>query len=380
MKKMYLLRLMKLLALVLPILVFISVLQNWFFFYTDDNTERIRNFYNEEKNSLDVVFLGASELHNGFSPGYAYDKYGFTSYLYTIGSNPCTLYKSELKEILAYQNPELIVVDLSGFLYVEEEKLTSEARLRIYSESIPGSLNKLDTIMSFPYDDKLSCFIPLIKYHGDWIDTDQVVSRFRSKLSQRDVPSFLKGVVTNTKAYDTEPEMRILHKPIDSNVEVMSEEYLKDFLTYCKEEHLDNIVFLNLPRNLEKDRDNVFRNRTLRMIETILVNGFSVLDLQDQTMKIGCTFSEDYYDFEHPNIYGQRKLTDYIGQLIVNQFQVTPMKQSEKNKQHWEQSVRYTYAFEEYAERLHSKGEAVYLAEDEKLIVLLDQQNCDETL
>lgn len=377
MKKVFLIRLSKILALILPIAILAGILQNYFFFFHDDNTERIRSFYNEEKNSLDVVFLGASELHNGFSPGYAYGKYGFTSYLYTIGSNPCTLYKSELTEILAHQNPQLIFVDMSGFLYVEQNKLSSEACLRIYTENIPASFNKLDTIMSFPYEDKLSCFLPLVKYHGDWVSSDQAYANFQHKLAQSDTPSFLKGVVTNTKPYDAEPEVRILNKPIEPGVEEASLSYMKDFLAYCQEQKLDNIVFLNLPRNLENDPNNAFRNRTVRMVDAISASGFPVIDLQEHIEQIGFSFSEDYYDFEHPNIFGQIKLTDYISQLIINQYHVSPMPQSKENTLLWQESALCARAFVLYAEQLSAEGNSVFLIETPELIALLKTEYSD---
>ena len=53
----------------------------------DHNKIRLDGFYMEEKNSLDVVLLGASEVYTAFSSSLAYDEYGFTSYPYAIEAN-----------------------------------------------------------------------------------------------------------------------------------------------------------------------------------------------------------------------------------------------------------------------------------------------------
>ena len=60
--------------IVLP-LAFVMITQN----RVDHNTLRIQGFYQEEKDSLDVIFVGASDVFTGYSAGLAYGEYGFTN-------------------------------------------------------------------------------------------------------------------------------------------------------------------------------------------------------------------------------------------------------------------------------------------------------------
>ena len=76
-------RTLKILALLIPVALLISFLQSYVFCNLDQSTERVRRFYLEEENSLDVVFMGAGDVSTGFAPPLAYEEYGFTSYLYT---------------------------------------------------------------------------------------------------------------------------------------------------------------------------------------------------------------------------------------------------------------------------------------------------------
>lgn len=42
-----------------------------------------KGFYEEEKNSLDLLFLGNSDVYRGITPMELYDEYGIASYSYT---------------------------------------------------------------------------------------------------------------------------------------------------------------------------------------------------------------------------------------------------------------------------------------------------------
>ena len=71
--KTVLIRSAKILALLLCIVLTVSFLQSTLFYFYDENYDRVRGFYLEPENTLDVVLVGASDVLNGYSPGYAYD-------------------------------------------------------------------------------------------------------------------------------------------------------------------------------------------------------------------------------------------------------------------------------------------------------------------
>ena len=70
-KKLYVKRTVSLLSLFLPVLFSVGILQEYFLANFDHNTIRMEGFYLEKENSLDVVFLGASDVYQGFSSGLA---------------------------------------------------------------------------------------------------------------------------------------------------------------------------------------------------------------------------------------------------------------------------------------------------------------------
>ena len=124
----------------------LGFLQEYVLCHADHNRQRIKGFYDESKDSLDVVFLGASEVYSDFAPGCAYRHSGITSYLFATQANSILNYKAQLKNILSRQNPQLIVVELNGALYGDEAEVVKEENLRNYADNVPLDSTKLEWI------------------------------------------------------------------------------------------------------------------------------------------------------------------------------------------------------------------------------------------
>ena len=73
--------------------------------------------------------------------------------------------------------------------------------------------------------------------------------------------------------------------------------------------------------------------------------GYPVLNLQAEMDTIGIDVTQDFVDEHHMNIFGQIKMTDYIGNMVMNDFRLSPRNQSEQNRSKWEVCVSNT---EEY--------------------------------
>lgn len=359
-------RIIKIIALLLPLVLFWVAAENFLFYHSERNTDRFRRFYNEEPNSIDVVFLGASEVFVGFAPGYAYDQFGFTSYLYVTDANEGSLYKYQLKEVLTYQDPQVIFVEVFGFLRSANESIISKDRMRVLVESIPMSRNKLDLIREYPGEQKISYFIPFLKYHDEQrMIVDNITAFLNNPLYRdRKAPSLLKGIATTTVVYEGPGDTG---RPDDPAAHVLSQDaqtYLIDFLEYCKQEKLDNVVFVNFPRYLE----NVERHDLTSLVKQVegLVNqyDYQFLDLQNTGEETGIDLNTDFYNSHHMNMYGQIKMTEYLGDLVMNTYKITPVKQTPEAKANWEASAESTQEFFEIAEQFLQNGYVTTIQED----------------
>lgn len=348
-------RILKIFALIIPLALFLSFTQNYVFAYVDQNAERVRSYYLEEENSLDVVFMGASDVNTAFAPPLAYEKFGFTSYLYAFDANPGSLYKYQLKEILSTQNPQAIVIEINGLLYTSNQQET-EARLRLFSENIPFSLNKLAAIYRQDVDNKISYVFPIIKYHGNWIKGSELLETYKWRTTQGSKPALWKGITACTLARPVDPSDWEASLPTDS----IPEEQLIDFLEFCKSKNLSNIVFARFPH-----RNHVEYTYKIAQIEQILAKyGYSLLNLEKCMDEIGLDLNTDFYDDEHLNIYGQEKLTDYLGRYLANEVLGAPRKQSEENAKHWDDCIDSYKLFNSYARYMTEAGIERWAAEE----------------
>ena len=75
-------------------------------------TTVINGFYAEEKDSLDVVFFGSSQVALGISPMEIYEKYGIKSYNLTTGDQPIAATYYWVKEAYKRQKNMTAVIDI----------------------------------------------------------------------------------------------------------------------------------------------------------------------------------------------------------------------------------------------------------------------------
>ena len=354
MKKAAWIRFFKALLLVVPIVFFIFFMQNHLMYQDDYHSYRLHDYYKEPEDSLDVVFMGASEVFTGFSPVAAYSQDGFTSYLYSFPDMSSELYLPALKEVLSRQNPQLIMVEVHGFL---KESHDSESGLRRLTENIPLSKNKVQTILQHGYGDQLSCLFPFFKYHGQWqVTPDTIQQRFEERSWRLiDSPSRLKGAMTytainvkSTQYPDPEDDTRLPLHP-------KSYAHLLEFLDYCKSNEL-NVVFVRFPSTIDTGsyyEEFCIANELSSIVEE---HGFSYLPLHKQTEDIGLDLTYDQYDMDHMNINGQILLTEYLSSWIADEYGLIPAEQTEENAQYWDDCISYIEAYNEMAMELWESG------------------------
>lgn len=371
--KLYCLRVLKAIALFVPIIAICLFLQTYLFLHEDHNTDRLGHFYHEEPNTLDFVVIGASEVYDGISSIYAYEYSGLTSFNYSIAANPASLYLAELKEILSRQNPQMILVEVQGFLY-DEIHMSSEGYLRMFVESIPMSRNKLSTILEHPYEDKLSCLFPFFKYHNKWQTTPQeAYNDCIARMQKIKTPLKLKGATTVAFCDDRVPD----RDPTDSTTHPLDpgpEKYLIEFLEYCRSNDLDNVLFMRFPhKNMSDEEYKTFcrSNEAERIITTY---GFPYLNLETAMDDIGLMYELDFYDAHHLNIDGSLRMTEYLCDILTDDFGLTPMEQTEENRARWDESIPYMNAFIELAFDRRDRGSSVRISESPALVKELEDR------
>lgn len=349
--KKFLLRAVKIVSLLLALVICIGLLQEYVLCHADHNRERIKGFYLEDDNSLDVAVIGASDVYAGYSAGYAYEKYGFTSYPIATQSNIMKCYKTQIKEILKHQNPKLIVVELNGALYGDDRDINKEANFRNYVDNIPMSANKVELIQSIATSNELEYYVPIIKYHSVWKDFPQGLAWSYTMINDRFRGyNYLKGV--KNKTVEFKPKKKVYNatlKDDDKKVPLTekSEEYLREFLDYCKSEGIDNILFVRFPHIVTKGM--LARYHKANMLADIIGEyGYDYINFEKDFEKTGLDVNHDFYNYDHLNAYGQKTFTDYLCNILVDKYNIGKSELTDSQKKEWDEAARYYEAYYQY--------------------------------
>lgn len=377
-KKLYITRTVKLVCLFLALTLTFGILQSYVLCRIDANSIRLEGYYQEEKDSLDVVLLGASEVYTGFSSGLAYDKYGFTSYPFASESITADGTLLALKEIVRTQKPQLIVIELNAYLYAKDSNESHDAHIRKLIDNIPLNENKIEYISNnVPPEEQLEYYLPLIKYHGTWSDIPKMPRLTVTKLLQQmRGTSYLKGFRTTTNVF--KPTDKVLNHKLANEtgtkkLNPVLEQKLRDLLDYCKEQKLDNVVFLRTPHLVySKTYDRVKRANCAG--EIVQSYGFPFINLERDFEKIGIAPETDFYNYDHMNIYGTVKMTEYLSAVLCRDYHIRGRELSAKQKENWDKAGKYFHKLYQYCDYLiKEKHEKVQLMEDINTLQALEK-------
>ena len=370
--KRYLPRALKLMCFLLALLLTVALLQEYVLCHADHNRERIKGFYAEDKDSLDVVILGASEVYSDYAPGYAYARDGVTGYLFATQANSILNYKSQLKNILSRQKPSLIVIELNGALYGDEEEVTKEANFRNYTDNVPLDGVKLEWIAQNTRENQLEYVFPIIKYHGMWDDLSADM-KYRKTIVQDQFRgyNYLKGILNETGVFQSTQRSMNSALPDSANskkpLTEIEEQGLRDLLEYCRSEELDNVVFARFPHIVVKRTFSRYE-RSNTVGDIVAEYGYDYLNLERDIALTGLDEETDFYNLDHLNVYGQQKFTAYLTDYLKEHYQLTPHELTENQKKEWELCADYYQAYADYSVEMINKGETVELSEDCELI------------
>ncbi len=377
----YFIRLVSVAALLAVLINCVGFVQQYLCVPNNFDENRVIQFHKEPENTVDVLFIGSSSVYSAFSSAHAYDKYGFTSYPYALAGASCVMWKPALQDILRTQKPKLVVLDVFGGGYDHDLLGTRNAPLYMISTHTPLSLSKVLT--AFEINEKtqqtstLSLIFPFFKYHRNMIyDLRKIPETVEHKNKVLDFgPSPIKGLETLTEATEKGKIVESSFTSDTMEIDPETEEVIRDFLEYCKRKDID-VLLVKFPTVLTKAREekhnvNLRANRVLEIGEEY---GFTSLNMQPLFYEIGLDKDADYYNHDHPNIRGQKKVTEYLGGYIQNEMGIGPSELNPDVKAEWDESVVYFDALSDLAEECIEKGESRTLGDNPELAAELKQR------
>ena len=357
MNKIYIKRLIKILSLVLVLAAIVGISQRYYMTNISNTGIRLRGFYLEEPDSLDVVVLGSSEVYSGFSAGEFYKKTGVTSYPYAFEGNPATLWKYELREILHTQTPKLLIVEMNGVVY-EDDMLYKEASIRYLADKMTLLPEKRELVSKYGSDEPLSYFFPIMKYHGEWLQPERMGNALTLLKMDLRGHSLLKGTLSHVKNAPYKEELTDYDPAAEQDLHPDADRFLHDFLEECRESDIEHILFVRFPHRMTRDKSITALERFNRAGRIVEEYGYEYVNLDQFCPEAGIKKPDDFFDADHMMLSGQIKFTDFLADYLTDRYGLQPTQLSPAQKEEWEDCVKYTDALYPYYEDRKERPDA----------------------
>ncbi len=341
-------------------------------------------FYGEDKGSLDVVLIGASDMYNAFSPVRGYKEFGFTSYPFAPPRNSVGMWQTQVEEVLRTQDPAVIVIEINGALYTEEDILITEDNLRFLTDHMPYSPVKKELIRNnVSRKDRINYYFPYLKYHGNITSPADLADVIYERLCYvKRGGLYMKGERTHFEIYsDEEPRWDTKDDDEQLPMEAAHEAALRAFLDYCRENADCPILFIRTPHYITDENEVTleFFHRANRVGEVVQDYGYEFINYDKMHEELGLAGDRDFHNPDHLNACGQEKFTDHLGKLLKEKYGAGSRGHSEKVTKEWDRAVRYHDEYLKEGWELYYSGEAdgemleFYESESQKLLNILEK-------
>ena len=304
-------------------------------------TSTYSDFYELEKDTVDVIFLGSSNAVCAFIPEEMYAQYGITSYNLACEQQNLLVSYYWLEEAFRYQKPKVVVLDVAIlYMYDNESLLTArEGLTRRPLDFMRWSPVKLKAVLhAKEVGESLtveSFVFPTIPYHERWenvnINDFQLDKLGQSSLWKGHLPLVYYAGVDGYKAI-TEEQIAQSTEDI-GNAFMLS--YLESIVEFCEAENVELILTM-APSTFQDANKHSF------LVNYANDRGIEFVDynLESVYTDTGLDFYYDCHDDAHCNFNGALKVTEYIGAMIYKKI-----GESTGNTEEWE---CYLSEYEEY--------------------------------
>ena len=352
--------------------------ENW------DNQYVTRGFYEEPKNTIETIFIGASMSTAGIIPTELYRDYGICTYNLGTGAQPVMMSYFFMKDAYRYQSESLktVVFDVSMI-----RRLTTDAMYHKVLDFMPFSSVKLEAISAFSsnYKEYLANLFPLLTYHDRW----EEIGRSDFDKFGFEPMSYIRGY--NYESHRIFDDYSYLDMPVPLQVaddsveetEFSSETmyYLKQIIDFCSEKNL-KLVFLKTPS--AGNWTSASHNSVQAIADRY---GLDFLDFDTEPLinEIDFIPALDCRDSDkHLNYHGATKFTKRLGKYLSEECGLTDVRGDERYAFMDEQLADYESHILGYHKAVETEDIASYLEELAKgnftvLIALKDVGNASLT-
>jgi hypothetical protein len=306
------------------------------------------DFYNQEEN-FDVLFFGTSHMLDTVYPMELWRDYGIVSYnMANHSENICTNYW-QLLNALDYTTPKVVVVDLYA---VDSDNKVNEKYLHNVMDAMPFSINKIRMAYDLLEPDKRVEYIfDFSLYHSRWEELGK--EDLNPSTGTQKGAELIEEVTVNIP-----PEL--IPKEQYDATDRLNKQYLQKIIDLCKEKDID-IILTYIPYSAPVGDQEVANWGYVIAAR----NDIPYLNFLYEEVDIN--YATDCSDESHHlNVSGARKVTDYLGRYLRDDYDITDHRNSDE----------YSFWFEDYEEYKRMKLEWLgEIADDWSYLALLNDRD-----
>lgn len=277
-------------------------------------------FFEEENNSIDVLFLGTSNMFHTINPLIIYEDTGITSFDFGSASQSLNMSYMYLKEALKTQSPKIVGLEVlaSRDDFVKD---LYEPGLRWGFTYFPLGINKAQGLyvqLRKIDSEYLSYLLPIIRYKDCWKELDQngFQDNVQNQYWKGCMVSYKVTPVTYTDDYWTNIEWEIA----DNNLK-----YLDSIINLCRENNIEIFLYKAPTPTLWKD---VYSQK---IIEYANQKDVRFIDYNMKLEELEIDTNRDFMDAGHVNVYGSLKITKHLAQFLKDNFVLEDHRNGENN-------------------------------------------------
>ena len=289
----------------------------------------------------DVLFMGTSHMVNGVFPMELWKEYGITSYNCGGTSNQLATTYWVMENALDYVNPKVVVIDCLN-LSADMKCSSVFSHVHYSLDAFPLSLTKIRAVWDLLDDpgagtasekqgtgENAGCATRTellwnyAVYHSRWNDL-----RKEDFVSE---PNKEKGAKSMFNVSDGEK------RKIDTGSGIepghLGEAYLRRMIESCRKRGIDVLLtYLPFPAS------DLCMKEARRVYDIAEEYGIPYVNFLDEDEVI--SYEYDLHDnYSHLNVSGARKVTSYLGELLVRLFRL-PDRRNDPDYSYWETDYR----------------------------------------
>lgn len=283
----------------------------------------LTDFYDMEKDSVDVALIGSSALFRYWLPSQAYEEQGFTSGMLYCSEQDVSSITYMIEELMKTQDPDVLLVENRRIISEQVKEIDNklnQKKLNYFTQvmisGMKPSLTKyklIDEILGQSLGEKLENMVPLLKYHENAYEysLEELIAR-----SEEDMVDHIMSLQKST----VEELDFTLCSEDEYTDDILTEKYLVmlDEIQKKGQEYGKKVIFLCMPYVSSA------RGQTLRaqMRDYMDEKGYEYIDLTVIPDKIGLDFKTDFYNGSHTNVSGAEKTTSYLARYLMEHYEI----------------------------------------------------------